>query len=66
MCWLLPSVMLVHSLHSGAICPFCSILNGKHSALEHPAFSPHAVPSQAGNVLSMAADPHFTAQSLCD
>jgi hypothetical protein len=65
-CWLLPSVIAVHCLHSGAICPFCSILNGKHSALEHAAFSPHFAPAQAGNVVSMAADPHVIVQSLYD
>jgi len=53
-------------LHSGPICPFCSVLNGKHSALEHPALSPRTVLAQAGNVVSMAADPHVIAQSLCD
>jgi len=65
-CWLLPSVIAVHSLHSGPICPFSSIRNGENSALEHPAFSPHAAPAQAGNFVSMAADPHVIGQSLFD
>jgi hypothetical protein len=54
------------SSHSGPICPFCSTLNGKHSTVGHPAFSSHAAPAQAGNVVSMAADPHVIVQSLCD
>lgn len=66
MSWLLPSVMAVHSLHSGPFCPFCSALNEKRGALEHPNFSPHAAPAQAGNAISMGADPHVVVQSLCD
>jgi hypothetical protein len=61
-CWLLPSLMEVRCLYSGPFWPFCSILNVKRSALEHPAFSPQGGLSLAANVVSMAVDPHVIAQ----